>query len=200
LTALVSTLTPILNIVGNIFMFFLLPVVMIVGTALLGTVFALTALAGVVVTVAGWFASLAGYSGTLAEAFQGLALFATDMFKDLGYLMHELGITSDSDYAASMARLAQPGAEPSFIQDIRDALGRQGASNNLDAMTGVAPPPQRPHTTQDFRYSRFDITQKFAEGFDPDRVASAMASDLSAMAEQQLESGFSPGFSTQGAT
>ena len=114
--------------------------------------------------------------------------------------MHEMGIMSDSEYSAAVARATNPSAEPAFIQDIRNAFNRQNAGNNLDAMTGRAPPQQRPHTTQDFRYSRFDITQKFAEGFDPDRVASAMASDLSSMAEQQLESGFSPAFSTQGAT
>lgn len=54
---------------------------------------------------------------------------------------------------------------------------------------GRADRQPRPHSVQDFRYSRFDITQKFAEGFDPDRIASAMASDISAMAEQRLESG-----------
>lgn len=200
LTALITALTPILTFLGNVFMYFLLPVILIVGTALLGVIFALTALAGIVVTVASWFASLAGYSGTLAEAFQGLGLFFNEMFQDLGYLMHEMGLTSDEAYAAAVARATNPSAEPAFIQDIRNAFNRQNTGNNLDAMTGRAPPPQRPHTTQDFRYSRFDITQKFAEGFDPDRVASAMASDLSSMAEQQLESGFSPAFSTQGAT
>lgn len=31
---------------------------------------------------------------------------------------------------------------------------------------------------EEFRYSKFDITQKFAEGFDPDRVAAAFAKEL----------------------
>lgn len=47
-------------------------------------------------------------------------------------------------------------------------------------------------THNDFRYSRFDITQKFAEGFDPDRIAIAFASDLSALADQKLTSGLAP--------
>lgn len=51
------------------------------------------------------------------------------------------------------------------------------------------------HNHQDFRYSRFDITQKFAEGFDPDRIAAVFAHDLEAMAEQRLDSGIVPGFS-----
>lgn len=196
----ITAITPILELIGSVLLFFLIPIVTGLGGALGVIVLVLGALAAVINSVAGWFASLAGYSGTLAEAFQGMGLFMNEVFQDIGYLMHEMGIMSDSEYSAAVARATNPAAEPSFVQDIRNAFNRQTAGNNLDAMTGRAPPQQRPHTTQDFRYSRFDITQKFAEGFDPDRVASAMASDLSSMAEQQLESGFSPAFSTQGAT
>lgn len=54
---------------------------------------------------------------------------------------------------------------------------------------------QRPHTNNDFRYSRFDITQKFAEGFDPDRIAAVFARDLEGLAEQRTSSqGFNPAF------
>ena len=35
----------------------------------------------------------------------------------------------------------------------------------------------------DFRYSRFEISQRFAEGFDPDRAANQFASDLVAAAK-----------------
>jgi len=44
----------------------------------------------------------------------------------------------------------------------------------------------------DFRNSRFDIKQAFAEGFDPDRIAVAFANDLATMGERRLMSGFSP--------
>lgn len=47
---------------------------------------------------------------------------------------------------------------------------------------------------QDFRGSRFEITQAFSEGFDPDRVASAFANDLGSLGERKLQSGFSPLF------
>lgn len=53
-----------------------------------------------------------------------------------------------------------------------------------------------PQTNNDFRFSRFDITQKFADGFDPDRVATAFVNDLQAMAEAPMSSGFQPGFSS----
>jgi hypothetical protein len=44
----------------------------------------------------------------------------------------------------------------------------------------------------DFRNSRFDIQQRFSEGFDPDRIALAFSSDLAALGERKLQSGFSP--------
>jgi len=47
---------------------------------------------------------------------------------------------------------------------------------------------------QDFRNSRFDITQSFAEGFDPDRVAVAVASDIADLGEKKLQSGLTPLF------
>lgn len=51
---------------------------------------------------------------------------------------------------------------------------------------------RHPTTHNDFRFSRFDITQSFSPGFDPDRVAAAFVTDLQSMAEQRLESGFVP--------
>lgn len=46
--------------------------------------------------------------------------------------------------------------------------------------------------TFDFRGSRFNIEQKFAEGFDPDRMAVAFTNDLAALGERRLQSGFAP--------
>jgi phage-related protein len=48
--------------------------------------------------------------------------------------------------------------------------------------------------TNDFRFSRFEITQKFEEGFDPDRIAIAFSQDLGRIAEQRIQSGFEPIF------
>lgn len=55
------------------------------------------------------------------------------------------------------------------------------------AATSTGPPDDRPGTIQDFRGSHFDITQKFAEGFDPDRIAAAFADDLSMFGERSVE-------------
>jgi len=49
----------------------------------------------------------------------------------------------------------------------------------------------------DFRGSRFDIKQDFAEGFDPDRIAVAFTNDLAALGERRLQSGLAPLFSVR---
>lgn len=46
----------------------------------------------------------------------------------------------------------------------------------------------------DFRNSKFDIKQMFAEGFDPDRIAVAFSNDLAALGERRLQSGLAPLF------
>ena len=82
------------------------------------------------------------------------------------------------------------------MQDLRNQM--RGITFDLQdgggARTGRAP-PNRPSVHQDFRYSRFDVTQKFAEGFSSERVAAAFVGDLESMASQRLSSGFAPAFS-----
>jgi len=90
-------------------------------------------------------------------------------------------------------------------------LMREGLADFLARITGDSPARTlggedgaanrtTPHhrgggrTVQDFRYSRFEIQQKFEEGFDPDRIATAFASDIGRLGEQRLQSGFEPLF------
>jgi hypothetical protein len=47
---------------------------------------------------------------------------------------------------------------------------------------------------QDFRFSRFDIQQKFEGDMTPDQIAVAFARDLGQLGERRMESGFSPLF------
>jgi hypothetical protein len=54
-------------------------------------------------------------------------------------------------------------------------------------------PGGRGGTTQDFRYSRFEITQKYAEGYDPDRILLAFTNDLQRVGESKLQSGYERG-------
>jgi hypothetical protein len=53
---------------------------------------------------------------------------------------------------------------------------------------------KRKHTVYDFRNSRFDIMQKFADGFDPDRIAAVFTDDLAKLAEMRTMSGVAPLF------
>lgn len=86
-------------------------------------------------------------------------------------------------------------SRPQFMNDIQAALlGLQ--KTNKNAPDNARDRQPTPHVGQDFRYSRFDIRQAFSEGFSPDRVASAFAEDLAGLAENRLQSGFQPGFTS----
>lgn len=86
-----------------------------------------------------------------------------------------LGLASASDEAAAAQRGAEDGATAPSIP--RRPGGRGGG-----------------RVVQDFRYSRFEIEQKFEEGFDPDRIAVAFAQDIGSLGENRLQSGFEPVF------
>lgn len=60
----------------------------------------------------------------------------------------------------------------------------------LGGPPGARPPPP----VFDFRNSKFDIKQMFAEGFDPDRIAVAFSNDLASLGERRLQSGLAPLF------
>lgn len=53
---------------------------------------------------------------------------------------------------------------------------------------------KRDKPVQDFRGSKFSIEQKFAPGFDPGRVLTAIKEDVGALAQKRLSSGISPLF------
>lgn len=59
---------------------------------------------------------------------------------------------------------------------------------------GRRPPPgiRQPAPVYDFRGSTFDITQQFAQGFDPGRIAVAFTNDLATLGERKLQSSLSP--------
>lgn len=51
-------------------------------------------------------------------------------------------------------------------------------------------PDDRARTYNDFRGSSFNIKQEFAEGFDPDRIAVAFASDLNRVGEMKIQGAY----------
>jgi len=85
---------------------------------------------------------------------------------------------------------------PEWAQTLRGRLSGNPDEAAFDgSLRPHSPDARRPSVHQDFRYSRFDITQKFADGFSPERVAAAFVGDLESMASQRLSSGFAPAFS-----
>lgn len=84
--------------------------------------------------------------------------------------------------------------------DAAEKLSKQRAlkfadERRADAATRRDPSSARPPAPNfDFRNSRFDITQNFAEGFDPDRVAVGFANDLASLGEMRTQSGLAPAF------
>jgi hypothetical protein len=96
------------------------------------------------------------------------------MFDGLLEGIEGLGAAEVPVYGPTMAQLGADGGGALGLQN--DVPGRRGGAR----------------VTQDFRYSRFQIQQEFAEGFDPDRIAVAFAQDLQRVGERQLQSGFEP--------
>lgn len=107
------------------------------------------------------------------------------------------------EHTGSATRVTAPSSEitmPDWMQEIANNIGKRRAAADMETAaernTGGRNQAQQAGAHNDFRYSRFDITQRFAEGFDPDRIAAVFASDLEGLAEQRLDSGFSPAFGT----
>lgn len=97
--------------------------------------------------------------------------------------------------------LGQQGGLVSSIQTAISEAQAKAESRRHEASAAAASgapavPGARPSANvhQDFRYSRFDIMQRFAEGFDPDRIAVAFADDIGRLGEQRLQSGLEPVF------
>jgi hypothetical protein len=88
-------------------------------------------------------------------------------------------------------------------QDVMKALKQIGLGDLLMARAPKEPPKPKEEmkqvakTIQDFRYSQFEITQKFNENYDPDRIAVGFANTLGTLGERKLQSGFAPLGSTR---
>ena len=70
-------------------------------------------------------------------------------------------------------------------------LDHPGAKAPKHAKPGEKKEDTRSNINNDFRFSKFDIMQNFAEGFDPDRIAVAFSHDLGQTAEYATQSQFS---------
>ena len=119
----------------------------------------------------------------LNDAIRGLFMKIYDYIKPIGQFIGAAVAVPTEVFKLSVAQV-EAETQMALLQAARDeALKRK-----------KAPPDDRAGTTNNFPDARFNITQKFAEGFDPDRIAIAFSRDVAAMGERKLQSGFSPVF------
>jgi hypothetical protein len=133
----------------------------------------------------------------------GIASFLTWLGNLLGPLADRMQPQA-VEQNQSLDRSETPGG---FLADMLAKFQEMGSSQGGKG-GGLGPMdqkviPQTPESrgggkvVQDFKFSRFDISQKFEEGFDPDRIAVAFAKDVGRMGEQALQSGFEPLFAVR---
>ena len=119
--------------------------------------------------------------------------------------------------AATLENLTRPTAMQDRLMRVADVYGKMGIPTDVmdkyieamgytkeqlqeimgfrtpsAAMVATSDFDERSKVNYDFRFSRFDIRQNFAEGFDPDRIAVAFATDLARLSEMKLHSSMSP--------
>lgn len=128
-----------------------------------------------------------------ADALSSVINWIARMLRQSGQAMTNLmdGATppmgADDPISRGLARLAAATDENTAAVNAETAMAN-GRTRTPGARGGN-------HTHNDFRNSHFDITQKFAEGFDPDRIAAGFITDLEAAADNRLQGGFEPIFS-----
>lgn len=82
------------------------------------------------------------------------------------------------------------------LRDVQERAAREGWSPELARAVAEKQfskiDMQKAQLNVDFRNSRFDIKQNFAEGFDPDRIAVAFTQDLVSLGDRRLQSAHAP--------
>jgi hypothetical protein len=83
-----------------------------------------------------------------------------------------------------------------FMQKMEEDRKRAEEKRAKDEYTAAlwAGQPKGPTINQDFRGSKFSIEQKFASGFDPGRVLTAVREDAATLAQRRLTAGTTPLF------
>ena len=154
---------------------------------------ALTLFGGVIQSV---WATIGGPVRTAVDGFVAVLTFAVQQlsrfFRFTGGVMQTAANVFQEQVGSTHQR-GVVGARTAAAQSATDAAAHAAAQ--AESRRPTTPAARAGHTTHnDFRHSRFDITQKFAEGFDPDRIAVGFVTDLERMSNARLTSGFSPLF------
>lgn len=144
---------------------------------------------------------------TSVELLGFAAYSAADTVDSLSYLLNNM--VKSSDLATQLAEAGQR------QRDLEKTNYRYNMAQHLTQpwkmaadFDPAAAPSQAKRTApagrggakihQDFRGSKFTISQKFEEGYDPDRVAIAFVNDLRKIGEFRLQSGLEPMFGVGG--
>jgi hypothetical protein len=136
------------------------------------------------------------------EIYEGIRLWVKEFDDAVNQIVKWLNMLG-AQIAAANNKVKAPQVVKQFNM-IADAQKNASEAGNVGTW-GTTPEvfkPTPPGTgggkmTQDFRYSRFTIEQKFAEGFDPDRIAVAFAKDVGRIGAQKLQSAFEPSFAVR---
>lgn len=166
---------------------FLNPIIRLIGTGFL-TIYNLlsTALVPVINVVVSVFSTLLDALGDL------LSWIGSVLGKGADYLEKHTGrsLKSAFDSGSSSA------ASGSFMDDFMRALDAKNAPAGADGTGAINQIPKSRsgggNVVQDFRFSRFDITQKFEDSISPDRIALIFSKDLVRASEMRTQSVFEP--------
>jgi hypothetical protein len=121
------------------------------------------------------------------QLFEWVGKFLSWAGEQLAWAINEIGDPLESQAKGSERK--------SFLDEMIAMFTAPSGGNAKGIAPPKAPDKKPPAPVQDFRFSRFQIDQKFEEGFDPDRIAVAFANDLGKIGEQRSQSGFAPLFS-----
>lgn len=108
-------------------------------------------------------------------------------------------VVEKSQKAAASAKATVKAMPTSSLGNFLDKLAAEDASEQAAMLAkkknGGTPgirPKAGTSTNFDFRGSRFNVMQKFEEGFDPDRIAVSFVNDIAKLGERKSQSGFAP--------
>lgn len=175
------------QVVGNLFRSigdFLAPIIRIVGAVFLKVVDITTRF-------------LMPVFNLLVDIVGGVVDALAKLISWIGSILSKVADNVEFSYGKSVKPVVPViGGGDSWFADLMKKLEAPATAAAMAESRAMAPKTRGGggRATMDFRYSRFDITQKFEEGISPDQVAVMFARDIGRLGEQRLESGFSPLF------
>ena len=160
-------------------------------TTVLGVIKTITGFARIVVRMIANMESFSAAKASIAAEGIGKRISAA---KEINKITEKLGKHSGKiglKQVELLSQIRKQGELAGFSdKKIESIIAKRG----LARFGKVDAPKDRPKNNFDFRGSRFDIQQNFAEGFDPDRIAVAFTNDLGGLGERRLSSGLAPAF------